>query len=646
MFQIKDLSYSIGDRKLLDKVSWTVNQGQRIALIGPNGAGKTTLFRIITGEIEAQSGTIHKPKGFCIGYLPQEEIFVLGETVLKTVLEGQREIAVLEKKIEELHLALEEGSEEKDKVLDQLGTAEQRYAALGGYFLETEAKTILSGLGFAEKDFDRNLTNLSGGWRMRVYLARLLIQKPDMLLLDEPTNHLDLPALEWLEQYLLQFSGSVVVVSHDRFFIDRLVRGIYELDLGQLVFYSGNYFDYEKQKRQKEELLRKKWEELKEERKRQERFIERFRYKNTKASQVQSRIKYLEKLESVDIPPPPRRLDFNISVEVHSYKDVLDIKGMFFRYGEEWVLEDLSFRISRGEKVALVGVNGAGKTTLTKLITGQLFPQQGRIELGKRTQIGFYAQHRISDLNLEATVYDEVLETAADEHIPRIREVLGVFLLSGDDVLKKIKVLSGGEKARVSLAKILLSPVNFLIMDEPTNHLDMPSVEALESALDKYKGTLLMISHDRYFLDKLVHRVVEVKDKHLEEYAGNYSYYLEKRSVVSEGGIVSVDRAAPKIIGRKTKEQKRAEAESRQAVSEKRRQLQARVESLEKNIHALEAKKDEMEKKLAKSETYKDSSSLMALQKAYAAVRKELEKKYKDWESARLELEALLGTLP
>ena len=277
---------------------------------------------------------------------------------------------------------------------------------------------------------------------MRAYLARLLIQKPDMLLLDEPTNHLDLPALEWLEQYLLQYSGSVVVVSHDRFFIDRLVRGIYELDRGQMVFYSGNYHAYEKQKRQREELLRKKWEELREEKKRQERFIERFRYKNTKASQVQSRIKHLEKMESFEIPPPPRHLDFNIAVEIHSYKDVWKITDMFFRYTqgeEEWVLEDLNFHVSRGEKVALVGVNGVGKTTLTKLITGQVFPQKGRVDLGKRTQIGYYAQHRISDLDLESTVYDEVLKTAADKHIPRIREVLGVFLMSGDDVTKKIK---------------------------------------------------------------------------------------------------------------------------------------------------------------------------------------------------------------
>ncbi len=652
MFQIKDLNYSIGERKLLSEVNWAVQPGQRVALIGPNGAGKTTLFRIVTGEIEAHSGTMLKPKGFRIGYLPQEEIVVLGDTVLGTVLEGQKEILGLEKKIDELHVALDSSTQEKDKLLDQLGTAEHRFEALGGYRLETEAKTILSGLGFSEKDFSSQISNLSGGWRMRVYLARLLIQEPDMLLLDEPTNHLDLPALEWLELYLLQFSGSVVVVSHDRFFIDRLVRGIYELDRGQLVYYSGNYHAYEQQKRQREELLRKKWEELREERKRQERFIERFRYKNTKASQVQSRIKHLEKLESIEIPPPPRQLDFNILVEIQSYKDVLRITDMSFRYTETetekdaWVLKDLNFFISRGEKVALVGVNGAGKTTLTKLITGQILPQKGRVDLGKRAHIGYYAQHRISDLDLESTVYDEVLKTAADKHIPRIREVLGVFLMSGDDVTKKIKVLSGGEKARVSLAKILLSPVNFLIMDEPTNHLDMPSIEALESALDKYKGTLLMISHDRYFLDKLVNRVAEVKDRHLEEYTGNYSYYLEKRNFYLESKTLTEDTTTHKIVSRKTKEQKRAEAESRQAVSKRRNSLQKEVDSLEQKINTMETRKIEMEQLLARPETYKDSSFSVKLQKDYASIKKELEKCYKNWESARLKLEDLLSLLP
>ena len=646
MHQIKDLHYAIGDRKLLNGVSWAIQPTQRAALIGPNGAGKTTLFRIVFGEIDPHSGTVLKPKAFRIGYLPQEETELQGGSVLQTVLEGQKEIAALEKKIEELHRVLDTSPAEQEKLLDQLGTAEHRYEALGGYRLEAEAKAILSGLGFSERDFSDPLVNLSGGWRMRVYLARLLIQKPDMLLLDEPTNHLDLQALEWLEQYLLQFSGSVVLVSHDRFFIDRLARGIYELDRGQLVHYPGNYHAYEKQKKQREELQLKKWEEQREERKRQERFIERFRYKNTKASQVQSRIKMLEKMEEIEIPPPARRLNFSIAVETTSYKDVLMLEDLSFRYDQKWVMEDTNLHISRGERVALVGVNGAGKTTLTKLITGQLSPQNGSVTLGKRAQIGYYAQHQVAALNLESTVYEEVLGTAAKAHIPRIREVLGVFQLSGDDVFKKIKVLSGGEKARVSLAKILLSPVNFLLMDEPTNHLDMPSVEALESALSLYRGTLLMISHDRYFLDKLVDRVVELRDGRFEDYSGNYSYYLEKREILAGLEDQLAEKIHPGSPAKKTKEQKRVEAEARQSVSRRRNQLQEEIESLERAIDNLETEKKEIENKLALPETYKDNTLAVTLQKRYAVVKRDLEKSYQTWEKFRKELEVLLEQLP
>jgi len=645
MHQIRDLHFSIGERKLLQGVSWAIQPGQRMALIGPNGVGKTTLFRIIVGEIEPHSGKILKPKAFRIGYLPQEETEMKGESVLQAALEGRKEVSELEKKIDELHKALDESPGEQEQLLDQLGTAEHRYEALGGYRLEAETKAILSGLGFSERDFSKPLSNLSGGWRMRVYLARLLIQNPDLLLLDEPTNHLDLPALEWLEQYLIQFSGSVVLISHDRFFIDRLVRGIYELERGQLYFYPGNYHTYEKQKRQREELLLKKWEEQREERKRQERFIERFRYKNTKASQVQSRIKMLEKMEEIEIPPATRRLDFSIAVETTSYKDVLMIEEMSFRYDQRWILEGLNLHISRGERVALVGVNGAGKTTLTKLITGQLSPRKGSVTLGKRVQIGYYAQHQILALDLESTVYDEVLKTAAEVHIPRIRDVLGIFQLSGDDVFKKIKVLSGGEKARVSLAKILLSPVNFLLMDEPTNHLDMPSVEALESALMHFKGTLLMISHDRYFLDKLVDRVVELRDGHLENFSGNYSYYLEKREALSRAEDEPVERIDSEPVRKKTKEQKRAEAEARQAVSRRRNQLQQEIDSLERGIDGLESEKKEIENKLASPETYKDSALTVGLQKRYAELKKELGRSYQSWEELRGELEVLLEQL-
>jgi len=441
---------------------------------------------------------------------------------------------------------------------------------MGGYLLEPTAKSILCGLGFSEADFSLPLSKFSGGWRMRAYLALLLVRKPDLLLLDEsPRTTWTIPSLEWLEQYLLSFKGSIVIVSHDRFFIDRLAQEIVELDRGKLTHYTGNYHFYEKQKKQQEELLIKKWKEQQVERARQERFINRFRYKNTKAAQVQSRVKQLKKMEEIDLAPPPQRIDFKLKVEVTSYKDVFILQNLFFKYDTEWVLKNINLNLYREDKVCLIGPNGAGKTTLARLIAGQLVPQQGAVHIGTRVSIGYYAQHQVDTLNLEAAVFQEVASTAANSHAPRIRDVLGIFQFRGEDVFKKIKVLSGGEKARVSLAKLLVSPVNVLIMDEPTNHLDKVSREALEQALSHYNGTLILVSHDRYFLDKLVNRVVEINNGNITEYDGNYSYYLEKREPAASLKFVSKTGKRTPLVsgGKKTREQKRLEAEARQAIS-------------------------------------------------------------------------------
>jgi ATP-binding cassette subfamily F protein 3 len=660
MLQIRDLHYSIADRQLLAGVDWMIQPEKRVALIGPNGIGKTTLLKIIIGELEYASGSISKPKEYRIGYLPQEEIEVKGTTALQTVLKGQKELNWLETQIAELHEALKtaDADAERQDLLNRLGHLEHRYEALDGYQIEAQAKKILSGLGFRENDFNRPLSEFSGGWRMRVYLALLLVQQPDLLLLDEPTNHLDLPSLEWLEQYLLDFPGSIVIVSHDRFFIDRVSQEIVELDRGKLERYPGNYHFYETRKEQTETLLLKKWKEQKAERERQERFINRFRYKNTKAKQVQSRIKMLEKMEPIEIEPPvqyqSRRLDFKLLVEVTSYNDVLTAENMSFKYDKEWVFKGINLNIYRGDRVCLVGPNGAGKTTLTRLIVGQLKPQEGIISTGERTVIGYYAQHQVDTLDLEATAYDEVASTVATTLIPQIRDVLGLFQFSGSEVYKKIKVLSGGEKARVSLAKILMSPVNFLIMDEPTNHLDKTAREALERALANYNGTLLLISHDRYFLDKLVNRVVEIRSGHLVEYDGNYSYYLQKRDSLSVPVFETVPVNAPKEKSpavtpspgiKKTKEQKRLEAEARQAVSKERNRRKQQVEDLEEKIDLLEKKKHELESRMAQPETYDDSELAVCLQKEYADVNKELVQCNQQWEQALTELEEIEASL-
>jgi len=647
MLHVRNLHYSIGDRDLLADVEWNLQPQKRFALVGPNGSGKTTLLRILTGEIEPQAGTIIKPRNYTIGYLPQEEIVVGQGSVLENALTGIPEIRELEHKIHSLHAALEANPKD-ESLLKKLGPLEQRYQDLGGYIIEGTAKKILSGLGFEENQFHTKFTELSGGWCMRVYMARLLLQNPDLLLLDEPTNHLDIPSMEWLEQYLLNYKGSVVIVSHDRFFIDRLAHEIYELDRGELTRYRGNYHFFEEQKQEKIRLLEKRRDEQTVERERIIRFINKYRSDKRRAAQVQSRIKMLDKMEAIELPPAPRRLDFRLQVETPGYKDVLSIENMSFRYQQAWVLKDFSLHISRGDKIALVGVNGAGKTTLTRLIAGELKPQQGTLRLGNQVKFGSYAQHQIQALHPDNTVFNEVASTAATGLISKIRQVLGIFQFGNDEIDKKIKVLSGGEKARVSLAKILLSPVNFLIMDEPTTHLDITAREALEEALGDYDGTLLLISHDRYFLDKLVNRVIELKDGRLDEYCGNYSYYLWKRDQepdAPEQKIEDAELQERDVSGRKTKEQKRQEAEARQEVSRERNRLQKSIARIQKDIEESESRLREMEAKLTNPETYRDGTDIARLTKEFSQLKQQVEEFYESWEIHRLRLEKILKLL-
>jgi len=599
------------------------------------------------GELACEAGNIFRPKDYRIGYLPQEELIFSSNSILDAVLEGNKEILEIEQKMVSLQHELAEKTKNKnhDDLLKRLGNYEQRYEILGGYRVEAEAKAVLTGLGFSTKSFHSTLSQFSGGWRMRVYLARILIQSPDLLLLDEPTNHLDLPSLEWLEQYLLNFDGSIVFVSHDRFFIDRLAQEIYELDRGKVTRYPGNYHFYERQKEEKLVLLQKQWEEQRTEKERQQKFIDRFRYKATKARQVQSRVKQLNKLSDIEIPLPAPQFSFKLAAEIQSYKEVVHIHDMSFRYDEGWVLRDVNLNIYRGDRVALVGGNGAGKTTLTRLIVGQLSPVEGEVRLGKRVQIGYYAQHQVETLNLNNTIYEEIEAAAPLQHIHQIRNILGIFRFGGDEVHKKIVVLSGGEKARVSLAKILLSQVNFLIMDEPTNHLDIISKEALETALSGFDGTLLLISHDRYFLDKLVKRVVEIKDHQLNQFEGNYSDYLRLREIKSEAIFEKPATEAVKKDSKKSKEKKRREAEARQTISKLRSQLQREIETVEAEIEKLEQRKSELEKILADPRTYKTSMFAISSQAEYVQVKKDLENSVDKWEKNHVELESLLRSI-
>ncbi len=650
MLQINNLSYAVGERILIDNVNLNISPGQRIALIGANGAGKTTFLRLIIGEIHPESGGINKPAAYDIGYLPQEELNPENKKILEYTLLGSKRIMKIEQEIIDIHKKLSTDNSGDKRLLQRLGALETEFSLCGGYDIEFKAKKILMGLGFKENDFERSLNEFSGGWRMRVLLARILLKEPQILLLDEPTNHLDIESLEWLEDYLKNYPGAIMVVSHDRFFIDRMANEIIELYNGKTTKYRGNYSAYQKQKEERRQILSEQYKRQQEEIEKTKRFIERFRYKATKAKQVQSRIKQLEKLERIAPPEEKSSISFKIEVNSQSYKDVLKVENLSFAYDTENVLHNINLYIGRGDKVALVGENGAGKTTFTKLISGELKNHSGLLKIGEKVIIGYYAQHQIDALNLNNTIYQEVESAASDLYRSKLRDILGVFQFSGDDVNKRIAVLSGGEKARVSLSKILLSPCNFLIMDEPTNHLDLASKQALEKALQEYNGTMILISHDRYFLDKLVNRVIELKEGKLKEYFGNYSDYLRKKEELIPKENFSVKNKTAQATqksqsSRKSKEQKRKEAQARQAISKERGALQKRIVFIEDDLERLEAEKAYKEKLMAQPETYVQPDLVKKLKQEYENIDMRIKEYESEWEELQVKYEELLHEL-
>ena len=643
MLRLTGINYSIGDRDLLKKVDLIINPGQRSALLGVNGSGKTTLLKIINGEIEYESGTIMKPNEYRIGYLPQELTEKGSGLILDNVKSGREDILALERKLNKIRNSL--NAAEPDPVnrrIRRLGDIEAEFEAADGYDLERKSKKILFGLGFGEQDLTRKVAELSGGWQMRVNLARLLISEPDLLLLDEPTNHLDIAAIEWLEKFLANFKGSVLVVTHDRFFIDRVTDSIYELNGKKLDHYSGGYDFYKKKKEADEVIQIKKIKELIKQKEHLERFINRFRYKATKARQVKSREKEYEKLPEVELVSAPEFLRFDISVSTGSFLEVMKARGVTFSYGGNRVLNGIDLNITKGERIALIGENGSGKTTLAKLISGELNPQEGEIIRGERTEIGFYAQHQADVLDPDVTVFDAVVSEVPEANQTVIRTVLGLFGFSGDDILKRIGILSGGEKSRVSLSRILMTPQNFLIMDEPTNHLDSISRDALESALNKYAGSLLLISHDRYFLDKIITRVIELKDGKLYNYDGNYSFYLSRKEELSNSQGKS-NSDGTMISGSNRKEERKLRALSRQEISKERKLLSNAIKRLESEISELETEKEGLDERLSDHSTYDNSELVSSLQKRYAAVKGSLESYYREWETVQHRIEDLLS---
>lgn len=625
MLLVEGLSKFYGARAILDEVSWQLAPGVVVGLIGPNGAGKTTLMRILAGEEEADSGKIVTPKGFQIGFLPQE--IALSErsgTLMDTILKGRSDLLELENRVQELSRKLAEDPTQ----LAEYDKVQEEFRSKGGWEFRSTAREIASGMGFTADQFDLPITSFSGGWQMRALLARLLFRSPDLLLLDEPTNHLDLESIEWLERFLGRYEGSVIIVSHDRFFLNRMVNLCVELEAGSLNIYHGNYDFYEERKVQILEERIAKAARQEKDIARVEAFIERFRSKATKAKQVQSRVKALEKVERIDVGQQQRAaIRFRFPQPPRLGKVAIAARGVHKAFGSNVVYSGIDIDFFRGERVALVGPNGAGKSTMLKILAGALRADAGSVELGSNAETAYFAQHALEALNPSNTVLVEAQSAATMETASLVRDMLGAFGFSGDDVGKQISVLSGGEKSRVALCKLMLNPAGVLLLDEPTNHLDMASKEVLEDALVDFEGVVIFVSHDRHFINQVATRTVHLENGKADSYAGNFDYYREKRAEEAEEGAQSkATNSSPK------QNIKRLQAELRQKKSLELKTLKPELESCESLIEKLEGKKSELQKLMADPSLYNDSKRAQEVSLEFRKIEDELVGHYERWE--------------
>jgi ATP-binding cassette subfamily F protein 3 len=639
MLTLSGITKTYGGRTLFRDATLCLNAGDRVGLVGPNGAGKTTLFRILLGEESADAGEITCQRGLRIGYLPQENAPANYETVLELATAVSPEYA-------ELRRRLRDESETSSHGLEAEGDWHARFEELGGYRVEVKARKILLGLSFRERDFERPLRELSGGWVMRAHLARLLVMEPDLLLLDEPTNHLDLESLLWFQEYLKTFPGAILMTSHDREFLNQLAGAIVEIRQERLIRYTGNYDAYLEQRQAAEEQLWAAYKNQQREIARLMAFVERFRAKNTKASQAQSKLKQIERMDKVVAPvADDPDMDFQFPQPERSGQRVIELKGVRHAYGEQVVYEHLDFLAERGQRIVLVGPNGAGKSTLLKLLAGVLPVQHGERIVGYRVRVGYYSQYRTEMLRPERTVLEEALDTPQRVTEQYVRTVLGGFRFSGDDVFKPVRVLSGGEKSRLALVKLLLDPPNLLLMDEPTTHLDMASTDALLAALDQFEGTLIFISHDVYFIRSLARQVVRVEHGRLIHYAGGYDYYLEKwaeQKAAAEAASAPAGKLASASAGLSVtqwkREQRRLAAEQRNARHRALREQRQRVQALEEQIVALEQRQAELTRALEDPATYADSSRTVAINRELQELVARLPVLHAEWEAEAMRL--------
>jgi ATP-binding cassette subfamily F protein 3 len=639
MLTISEVAKAYGGRTLFADVMLQVNREDRIGLVGPNGAGKSTLFSLILQSESPDSGTITFQRNTTVGFLPQESAPAGDETVLELATAITPEIVELRNKIKAWETEHPEDGEHQGEVY-------ARFDELGGHLLESKAKQILAGLSFRESDFNRPAKEMSGGWVMRAHLARLLVQEPDLLMLDEPTNHLDLEALLWFQEYLKGYPGAILMISHDREFLNQLVGSIIEIRQSKIFRYRGNYEDFLAQKAAAEEQQMAAYKNQQREIAHLMDFVNRFRAKNTKAAQAQSKLKQIERMEKIEAPTSDeKKINFSFPQPQRSGLKVMTLKGIHHAYGANVVYRGIDFLAERDQRIVLVGPNGAGKSTLLKILAGVLPVQKGERLLGHNTKEGYYSQYRVDMLKPERTVLEEALDTPQRITEQFVRTVLGCFLFRGDDVFKRVSVLSGGEKSRLALVKLLLDPPNLLLMDEPTTHLDMPSIDALLGALKQFAGTVIFISHDVYFIRALANHVVHVNAGKLTHYTGGYQYYLDKTAATSERAALTAGAKAevvqPKPADRtaaKSKEQKRLEAEQRQARSRAKKEQQQLVHNLEKEIGELEEKQGELTVELEKPETYQQPGRAMEINRELIYVQERLAELTPEWEAAAVKL--------
>src|SRR5213082_483941 len=549
MIQLSSAGKRYGHKLLFEGVDWLITPKDRIGLVGANGTGKSTLLKVLGGLETLDYGSISIAKGISAGYLPQDGLTLSGRTVFAECMSVFSKLRAMEEEMEQLTASMSEldhASAEYAQVADRYQRVEHEFQARDGYAIEAQVGSVLTGLGFRKDDWDRQTDEFSGGWQMRIALAKLLLQKPNLLLLDEPTNHLDLEARNWLEEYLTEYPYAFVLISHDRYFLDVTVNKIVEIWNKRVHFYPGNYDKYLAQKTQRREQLEGAYRNQQERIEQLEVFINRFRYQATKAKQVQSRIKELERMERIELPEEEKTIHFSFPQPKASGRIVAEFAGVAKSYGEKGVFRDVSFMIERGERIALVGVNGAGKSTLIKLLAGREPPSAGSYRLGHNVQADYFAQDQYKELDQDARIFDDLAELSPRCTQTELRSLLGCFLFSADEVFKRIGVLSGGERNRYALLRMLLHPANFLLLDEPTNHLDMRAKDVLLEALSKYTGTVVFVSHDRYFIDKLATRVFEIGGGRVEVYPGNYEDFLWRKQGGAEKLQESVSVAAQK----------------------------------------------------------------------------------------------------